>query len=100
MKKNELENLGEFKLREDGEATKYFVTVNDYTEIATTPNTLYSDADKTKTLTVYDTGLYFGTVDEYYQWLEGEILDYLVREGKITRTFDNQNFIYDYQWID
>ena len=100
MKKNELENLGEFKLREDGEATKYYVTINGYAEIATTPNTLYYDADKTKTLTVYENGLYFGTVEEYENWIEEQILDYLVKEGKITRTFDNQNVINHYEWIE
>ena len=71
-------DLGEFKLRETDEYEYFYVGVMD-TDIIVTKDRFdlypYKTVGKIK---VYHDGLYFGTVENMYDWIKGSIIDHLI----------------------
>lgn len=79
-------NLGEFKLRNTNESEMFYIATLD-TDIIVTNNAedldMYDTVGKIK---VYHDGLYFGTVEEMYEWIEESVIDHLIEKGNIVKT--------------
>lgn len=79
-------DLGEFKLKDVDESEMFYVATLD-TNIMVTNNArdldIYDVVGKVK---VYHDGLYFGTVEEMYNWIEENTIDYLIEKGNIVQT--------------
>lgn len=76
-------DLGEFKLKETNEYEYFYVAVMDTDVMVTTDRYDLYPYDTVGKIKVYHDGLYFGTPDDMYNWIENEVRNYLIEKKVI-----------------
>ena len=76
-----IKDLGILKLRETDDSEVFYVTVQDTFIFATTKYPDY--AKEVGKIEVHHDGMYFGTPEQMYEWIEGNVIAHLIDKGYI-----------------